>query len=71
MISNFLSLNSQAILAAIFIYYIIYRNTKKLPIPTIRVWPSIFPEFLDRLSYANNAAQLVEQGYNKVSYFSL
>nr|UGT01520.1 P450 monooxygenase [Claviceps cyperi] len=34
-------------------------------IPTIRCWPSIFPKFLDRLSYSSHAVRLVNQGYRQ------
>nr|UGT01491.1 P450 monooxygenase [Claviceps purpurea] len=34
-------------------------------IPTMRCWPSIFPKFLDRLSYNSHAVRLVNQGYRQ------
>nr|UGT01488.1 P450 monooxygenase [Claviceps quebecensis] len=34
-------------------------------IPTMRCWPSIFPKFLDRLSYNAHAVRLVNQGYRQ------
>lgn len=35
-------------------------------VPTMRCWPSIFPKFLDRLSYNTHAVRLVNQGYRQV-----
>ncbi|KOS19888.1 Ent-kaurene oxidase [Escovopsis weberi] len=65
MILTAFSLQAPVILIGLLISYVVNRNRKKLSIPTMRVWPSFFPEFLDRLSYASNAARLVDEGCAK------
>ncbi|GIK05237.1 hypothetical protein Aspvir_009341 [Aspergillus viridinutans] len=65
MMSSFLLFQVTVISAWLLILFIIDRNRKKGTIPTVRRWPALFPEFLDRLSYNDNAAQLVKEGYRK------
>ncbi|KAK8047957.1 cytochrome P450 monooxygenase SirB-like protein [Apiospora saccharicola] len=46
----------------------VYLFTSKRPkdvIPTVRWWPSTFPEFLDRLTYKAAAPRLIREGYQK------
>nr|UGT01479.1 P450 monooxygenase [Claviceps capensis] len=51
-----------------FILWQLFSNVKwkeEHGIPTMRCWPSIFPKFLDRLSYNTHAIRLVNQGYRQ------
>ncbi|RDA95617.1 hypothetical protein CP533_1096 [Ophiocordyceps camponoti-saundersi (nom. inval.)] len=38
---------------------------RKSKIPTVRRWPTLFPEIFDRLTYNRNAVELVREGYSK------
>nr|BAM84050.1 cytochrome P450 monooxygenase [Tolypocladium album] len=62
---SLLLLQVPIICAWLLVRFIIDLTGKNGTIPTIRRWPALFPEFLDRLSYNDNAAQLVEEGYRK------
>ncbi|POR31658.1 Cytochrome P450 monooxygenase [Tolypocladium paradoxum] len=62
---NLLLLQVPVICAWLLIRFFIDCSRKNGAIPTVRRWPAPFPEFLDRLSYNDNAAQLVEEGYRK------
>nr|AGN73037.1 P450 monooxygenase [Epichloe aotearoae] len=56
-----------AVLACIWLllWYVFYGTKRKECIPTIRRWPRLLPQFLDRLSYNGHAARLVKHGYEK------
>nr|AFO69284.1 P450 monooxygenase [Periglandula ipomoeae] len=56
-----------AIVAGIWLllWYVVYSTAWKESIPTVRCWPSLFPKFLDRLSYNKHAVRLVKHGYEK------
>nr|AFO69293.1 P450 monooxygenase [Epichloe gansuensis] len=49
----------------VLLWYLAYGTKGKECIPTIRRWPRLLPQFLDRLSYNNHAACLVKHGYEK------
>lgn len=63
---NLLLLQVPVICAWWLLRFFIDYTRKKGAIPTVRHWPAPFPEFLDRLTYNDNAAQLVEEGYREV-----
>ncbi|QPH03054.1 hypothetical protein C2857_007274 [Epichloe festucae Fl1] len=50
----------------LLLWYVVYGTKRKECIPTIRRWPRLLPQFLDRLSYNDHAARLVKHGYEKV-----
>nr|J7FIP8.1 RecName: Full=Cytochrome P450 monooxygenase idtP; AltName: Full=Indole-diterpene biosynthesis cluster protein P; Flags: Precursor [Claviceps paspali]AFO85418.1 P450 monooxygenase [Claviceps paspali] len=54
-------------IGACLLWYFVRSDKRKQGsnIPTIRRWPALFPEFLDRLSYNSCAARLVENGYRE------
>ena len=62
----------QAALLCVWLLTVLVINRRRDgAIPTIRRWPEPFPEFLDRLSYNHDTAQLIEEGYQKVCRFRL
>ncbi|KAM4059006.1 cytochrome p450 [Hirsutella rhossiliensis] len=63
--SNLLLIQAPIVCAWFFVLFMIDRRRKKGGIPTVRRWPALFPEFLDRLSYNGNAVELVKKGYRK------
>jgi len=67
MTSHFLLAQGPLILFWLLLLYIVDRCRKnRLAIPTVRQWPALFPEFLDRLSYNKNAQSLITRGYQEV-----
>ena len=64
---NVLLVQGPIVFSWLLLLYIINRRRKSgTAIPTIRQWPTLFPEFLDRLSYNRNAERLITKAYQKV-----
>ncbi|KFH44067.1 Ent-kaurene oxidase-like protein [Hapsidospora chrysogenum ATCC 11550] len=64
MSSNFWAFQA-ALLCAWLLTVLFINRRRDGAIPTIRRWPALFPESLDRLSYNHDTAQLIEEGYQK------
>nr|AGN73072.1 P450 monooxygenase [Epichloe coenophiala] len=60
-----LMLHAVAVGICLLLWYVVYGTKRKECIPTIRRWPRLLPQFLDRLSYNDHAARLVKHGYEK------
>ncbi|KJZ71110.1 hypothetical protein HIM_09529 [Hirsutella minnesotensis 3608] len=65
MASSLLLVQVPIICAWVFTLFLLDRNRKKEAIPTVRKWPALFPEFVERLCYNGNAMELVKKGYRK------
>ncbi|KAH8897620.1 P450 monooxygenase [Thozetella sp. PMI_491] len=54
-----------ATVICLLVVYIVHRSRRPDLIPTVRYWHSIFPSFLDRLTYNSQAVRLIQYGYRK------
>ncbi|KAI0600759.1 tryptophan dimethylallyltransferase-domain-containing protein [Biscogniauxia sp. FL1348] len=63
MLSEIIPIKVLAVTVCLLLLYFLRGRSRTEYTRTIRYWPTFLPEFLDRLTYNDNAAYLVKKGY--------